>query len=173
MRIAILSDIHDNLWALQRVLEQVADCEALLYLGDLCAPFTLGAIAQGFAGPIHTVWGNNDGDKLLITRVAEKAGQVTLHGDFAFLTLGERAIAMTHYPVLANALAAGQQYDLVCYGHDHERKQSEVGHTLLLNPGEVMGRFGVSSYAVYDTAQNKAEIVEFPTDRKLNKLAKR
>jgi putative phosphoesterase len=166
MRIAILSDIHDNLWALQRILPQVAECGALLCLGDLCAPFTLNALAQGYAGPIHTVWGNNDGDKLLITRVGEKAGaRVTLHGDFAFIKLDGCAIAMTHYPVLANALAAGQQHDLVCYGHDHERTQTWVGHTLLLNPGEVMGRFGVSSYALYDTAQNKAEIVEFPAER--------
>jgi len=29
-----------------------------------------------------------------------------------------------------------------------------------VNPGEVMGRFGVSSYAVYDSETGEAEIVE-------------
>jgi len=30
----------------------------------------------------------------------------------------------------------------------------------MVNPGEVMGRFGVSSYAVYDTETGETEIVE-------------
>lgn len=162
MRIAIISDVHDHLEALQRVLTQVQDCAALLCLGDLCSPFTLKAIAQGFSGPVHAVWGNNDGDKLLLTQVAGRAGNVTLHGDFAFLTLGERKVAMTHYPALARALAAGQQYDLVCYGHDHERVVSWQGRSVLVNPGEVMGRFGVSSHAVYDTDTGEARLVEAP-----------
>lgn len=160
MRIAILSDIHDNIWALQRVLERLGDCQALLCLGDLCAPFTLAAIGEGFPGPIHVVWGNNDGDKLLLARTADKAGHVTLHGDFAELELGGRAIALTHYPQLAKALARGGDYDLVCHGHNHQRQVTAVQRTLLVNPGEVMGRFGVSSYAVYDTELHQAQIVE-------------
>jgi len=172
MRIAVLSDIHDHLSELQRVLKQLTGCEALLCVGDLCSPFTLLAMAAGFEGAVHTVWGNNDGDKLLISSVAEKVGErLVLHGDYAFITLGGRSIAMTHYPSLAQALAAGQQYDLVCYGHDHERHQSLVGRTLLLNPGEVMGRFGVSSYAIYDTDKSQAEIIEFPTARRRSKPA--
>ncbi|NLG26613.1 MAG: metallophosphoesterase [Chloroflexi bacterium] len=160
MRIAILSDIHDHLEELGRVLARVTDCEALLCLGDLCAPFTLKAIAEGFGGAVHVVWGNNDGDKLLLTQVASRVGNVTLHGDFSFLTLGERKIALTHYPVLARALAAGEQYDLVCYGHDHQRTVEWVGRSLLVNPGEVMGRFGMSSHAVYDTATGEAHLIE-------------
>lgn len=97
MRIAILSDIHDHLEELGRVLAQVTDCAALLCLGDLCSPFTLKAIAQGFDGAVHVVWGNNDGDKLLLTQVASQTDNVTLHGDYGFLTLGERKIALTHY----------------------------------------------------------------------------
>ena len=167
MRIAILSDIHDHLSELKRILNKVSGCEALLCLGDLCAPFTLLALAAGFVGPIHVVWGNNDGDKLLLTTVAAKVGErLTLHGDYAFFSLGGRAIAMTHYPPLANALAAGQQHDLVCHGHDHERKLTWVGRTLLLDPGEVMGRFGVSSYAIYDTDTGQAEIIEYPASRR-------
>jgi predicted phosphodiesterase len=35
-----------------------------------------------------------------------------------------------------------------------------VGSTVLVNPGEVMGRFGRSTYAVYDTATGRAAILE-------------
>jgi putative phosphoesterase len=158
MRIGIISDIHDNIWALADVLAGLQDCEALLCLGDLCAPFTITAIAEGFRGPVHLVWGNNDGDKLLISRNANKAGNVTLHGEFAELEFDGRSVALTHYPHIARALAAGEQYDLVCYGHNHERNATWMGRTLLLNPGEVMGRLGVRSYAVYDTRRGDAEI---------------
>jgi hypothetical protein len=160
MRIAILSDIHDNVWALARALKAVSGCDALLCLGDLCSPFTITEIAQGYAGPIHVVWGNNDGDKVLITANAAKSGRVTLHGDFASLEFDGRRVAMTHYPHIAAALAEGQQYALVCHGHNHQRGITWQGHTLVVNPGEVMGRFGVSSVAVYDTARNAAELIE-------------
>lgn len=160
MRIGIISDVHDNLWALRQVLARLEGCQVLLCLGDLCAPFTIAEIAKGFKGPVHLVWGNNDGDKLMIAQVAGQGGDVTLHGDFAQLTLDGRRIAMTHYPHLAQALADGQRYDLVCHGHDHRRARAWVGKTLLLNPGEVMGRFGVSSAAIYDTERGDAEIIE-------------
>lgn len=160
MKIAVISDIHDNLWALEEVLSRVQACETLFCLGDMCSPFTVTAIAEEFSGPIHVVWGNNDGDRVLITRQADKSGHVVLHGEFAEFDLGGRRIALTHYPHLGRALAAGQQYDLVCYGHDHQRTISWTGRTLLLNPGEVMGRFGVRSYAIYDTDAGEAEILE-------------
>jgi len=144
---------------LERGLQRLADCHVLLCLGDLCAPFTAAAIAEGFEGAVHLVWGNNDGDKWRIAQVAQGYPQLHLHGEFAQLELDGKKIALTHYPHLARALAAGQQYDLVCHGHDHQRNIEEVGRTLLLDPGEVMGRFGVSSVARYDTETDKAEII--------------
>ncbi|MHB0856853.1 MAG: metallophosphoesterase [Anaerolineae bacterium] len=160
MRIGVISDIHDNIWVLQGILALLRGCDELLCLGDLCAPFTLEAIAKGFDGPVHLVWGNNDGDKLLITRNADAAGNVTIHGELAELERGGRSIAMTHYPVVARALASSGIYDLVCHGHNHRRNMERVGKTLLLNPGEVMGRFGVRSCAVYDTETGEGEIKE-------------
>lgn len=159
MEIAVLSDIHDNLWSLEKVMQRIQGCEALFCLGDLCSPFTMTALAQSFGGVIHVVWGNNDGDKLTIARNADQAGNVVLHGEFAEFDLGGRRIALTHYPHLGRALAAGQEYDLVCHGHNHQRQLTWSGRTLLLNPGEVMGRFGVQSYALYHADGGEAEII--------------
>jgi len=151
MKIAILSDIHDNIWKLEEVLKELGEAEELIFCGDFCAPFSLGMLAEGFRGPIHVVFGNNDGDKLLLSQVAAKAGNVTLHGEFAELELGGRKIAAIHYPAIAAGLAASGRYNLVCYGHSHKYEAKRVGRTILLNPGEVMGRFGLSTYAIYDT----------------------
>lgn len=156
MRIGIISDIHDNIWRLERVLEQIGACDALLCLGDYCAPFTMTAIGEGFAREVHAVWGNNDGDKLLLTRMADRAGNITLHGEFADLTLAGRRIALTHYPQVARPLALSGQFDLVCHGHDHTQRIECHGETLLVNPGEVMGRLGVGRYAIYDATTHQA-----------------
>jgi putative phosphoesterase len=159
MRIAVLSDIHDNIWQLDRVLSRVRGADALIFCGDFCAPFTLTQLAQGFEGPVHVVWGNNDGDKWLLTRNASAAGNVTLHGELAELELGGRHIAANHYPHIARQLAESGNYDVVMYGHDHTAHLEQLDKTLLLNPGEVMGRFGKSTFAWYDTVTGQAEIV--------------
>jgi putative phosphoesterase len=106
------------------------------------------------------VWGNNDGDKWLLTRNANAAGNVTLHGELAELELGGRRVAVNHYPHIARPLAESGDYDAVFYGHDHKAHMERIGDTLLLNPGEVMGRFGKSTFAWYDTDTGKAELVE-------------
>jgi hypothetical protein len=160
MRIAVLSDIHDHLENLHRALQLVHGAEALLCCGDLCAPFTLRALAEGFAGPVHVVRGNNDGDMLLMARVAQQMGNVTLHGEHGEVALAGRKIALVHYPRLAEGLAALGDYDLVCHGHDHVARSVLVGRTLLLNPGEIMGWKGRKSCAVYDSETGTAEFVE-------------
>jgi len=160
MRIAVLSDVHDNIWKLEKVLAQTAAADALIFCGDFCAPFTLTQIAEGCRGPVHVVWGNNDGDKWLLTRNANAAGNVTLHGELAELELGGRRVAVNHYPHIARPLAESGDYDAVFYGHDHKAHMERIGDTLLLNPGEVMGRFGKSTFAWYDTDTGKAELVE-------------
>lgn len=161
MRIAILSDVHDNIWKLETLLAEL-EADTLIFCGDFCAPFTLAQIAEGFARPIHVVFGNNDGDQFLLARVAGGFAHVTLHGDFADLTIDGKRVAVTHYPEIGKALAQGDIYDLVCHGHSHERVLERTGQTLRVNPGEVMGRFGLSTYAIYDTANGQAHLVQVP-----------
>ncbi len=159
MRIAILSDIHDNIWRLETLLAGL-EADALIFCGDFCAPFTLAQIGEGFSGPVHAVFGNNDGDQMLLARVASRAPRVTLHGQFCELELDGRRVAVTHYPEIGKGLARGGGYDLVCHGHSHKRIIKQEGATLRVNPGEVMGRFGLSTYALYDTVTGQASFVE-------------
>ena len=69
-------------------------------------------------------------------------------------------ICFRHYPHIARPRADSGDYDAVFYGHDHTVHIEHLGQTLLLNPGEVMGRFGKSTFAWYDTETREAEIVE-------------
>jgi putative phosphoesterase len=140
MKIAILSDTHDNVETLARALPGLQAADVVLHCGDVCSPFTLKRLAEGMgAKPVHLVWGNNDGDRRMLAEVAAQAGNVYLHGEFADFTLGDLRVAMSHYPAVARAVAASGQYGLVCYGHDHQAHEERLGATLLLNPGELAG----------------------------------
>jgi putative phosphoesterase len=152
MLITICSDIHDNIWKLADALPGMNDGDLLIFCGDFCAPFTLAQLADSFQGPVHVVWGNNDGDARLLSQVAAAAGNVTLHGELAELDVEGFKVAVNHYPEIAVNLAASGRYDLVCYGHDHTVKCERIGETWLVNPGEMMGRFGRSSYVIFDTS---------------------
>lgn len=161
MKIAVLSDSHDNLWKLEAAAEAIRSAEAVIHCGDLCSPFMVRRLAE-IAGdrPIHIVWGNNDGDQFLIGRVAAGFPQVVLHGALAEIELAGWRVAVTHYPQIALGLSRSGMYDLVCYGHDHVRNASNEGPCLRLNPGELMGMKGASSLALVETTDASVVFVE-------------
>jgi len=163
MRIAVLSDSHDNLWKLEAAGPTIASAEAVVHCGDLCSPFMVRRLAE-LAGesPVHIVWGNNDGDTFLIGRVAGGFANVTLHGQLAEVELGGMRVAANHYPEIARGLARSGLYDLVCFGHDHQRFESREGDCLLLNPGELMGMKSVSSLAIVETGTWQVSWVDLP-----------
>jgi putative phosphoesterase len=160
MRVAVLSDCHDSFGNLEKVLASLDEVQVVLFCGDYCAPFTLKMLAGGFAGPVHSVFGNNDGDAFLLLAIAQKAGNVTFHKPMAKLELDGRRIAVVHYPEFGEALALSGQYDAVFSGHNHTAEARTVGSTLWANPGEVMGRLGKPSFGIYDTSTNAFKIVE-------------
>jgi len=157
MKIAIISDIHDNVWNLGAAFERIQDAQALICCGDLCSPFIVDLMAVGFLKGIHIVFGNNDGDQYRITNNAVKYdGRVIIHGEFAELNLGGKRFAVIHYPDIARSIAESEAYDVVCYGHNHIYKVEQGKNTLLVNPGAIMGYDGVnkkeipSTFGVYD-----------------------
>ena len=166
MQIGILSDIHDRRDNLRTVLLSLEECDAILCLGDLCSPFIVSDLAKGFPRDIHIVFGNNDGDLMRITRNAEAActdeRQVLFHGEFAEIVFEGKRFALIHYDTIGRALARSDLYDVVCCGHNHEHEVTQVGETLLINPGEVHGLVkGVVSCGVYDTETGDADILIF------------
>lgn len=177
MKIAILSDIHDNIWNLNAALGKVNDSEVLICCGDLCSPFIVDLIAEGFPNPIHIVFGNNDGDQYRVTNNASRYdGRVLIHGEFAELKLGGRHFAVNHYPNIARCIAQSEDYDVVCYGHNHIYAVERVNSTLLINPGAIMGYDGVnkdeipSTFIIYDSeiSECKGYEVKFRDDISTN-----
>jgi putative phosphoesterase len=161
MRIAVISDTHDNIWKLDEAIPQLKLADVVLHCGDIISPFMIVRLGEGLPElPIHLVWGNNDGDKRLLTTKAAETGHVFIHGDFAELEFGEIRVAVNHYPEIARPLAESGRYDLVCYGHDHILHEEYIGRTAFMNPGELMGLNGRSTFCIFDTKNKEISWVE-------------
>jgi len=158
MLIGIMSDTHDNLVPTRRAIElfNSKKVEFVIHAGDYTSPFTLKLFKElncGFAG----VFGNNDGDKLLLQ---ERAGG-NLHNQPYIFTLAGKRIVVMHEQYVADALADSGHFDLVIYGHTHKAQVRRVKDALLINPGEVSSwLYGRSTVALVDLDRMAAEIVE-------------
>jgi putative phosphoesterase len=161
MKIAVISDSHDNIGKLEAALPHLRSADAVIHCGDLCAPFVVRKLGEGLGDvPLHVVWGNNDGDPFLIGKVAAGFPSIHLHGILAELELDGLKLAVNHYPRIARGLALSRQYGLVCYGHDHTANEERVDDCLLLNPGELMGMHGRSTLVIVDTRDRRLDWIE-------------
>lgn len=162
MKIAILSDSHDHIPNLREAVYQsnLRGCAMLIHCGDLISPFMLEELAA-FAGAVHLVYGNNPGDQHLISSsCGARFPALNHHGLLGAVEAGGLKIAFTHYPQVARGLAAQGSFDVVCCGHNHRRRIEEVGPTLLINPGELLGKDAQPSFVVMGCPDRLVEVVE-------------
>ncbi|AGB30121.1 phosphodiesterase, MJ0936 family protein [Natrinema pellirubrum DSM 15624] len=154
MHIGIVSDTHDNVEAIERATEIFAEegVEIVVHCGDFVAPLMVDYF-EGFE--LHGVLGNNDGDVRNLQRAFDSlGGESQLHGRFADLEFDGLSFAVLHGESKAevDAIAAGDGYDFVCYGHHHERELSADGRTTVLNPGaHVLAADDDRTVAIVDT----------------------
>jgi putative phosphoesterase len=161
MKIAVMSDSHDHLENVERVVALAGErgAEILLHCGDICSPFVIDRLAP-FEGQVHVVFGNNDGDPLTISKIAGRFPNVTVHHHTGIIETEKGLVAFTHYPEHGKGLAATGSYALVFSGHTHIRISEVVGSTPHLNPGEVMGLLERPGFVIYDLEEGKSETVE-------------
>jgi uncharacterized protein len=161
MKVAVLSDIHDNLPALRKALKLSEVAEVIICCGDLCSPFVAKELGSGFARPIHVVFGNNDGDRFRIAANAVKYPQLHFHGEYVEMEFEGKKFAVNHFDNIGRALAAGGKFDVVCFGHNHKFEITRLGSTLVVNPGEVYGGLtGNATFVIYDTTTGQAQRVD-------------
>ncbi|MCX7803683.1 MAG: metallophosphoesterase [Planctomycetota bacterium] len=159
MIIGVMSDSHDNLTRISAVLEafRANKCEAILHLGDFVAPFALKAILQFGGGPVHAVYGNNDGERAGLSKLLPtlRQGPVTVE-------IGGRKIGMAH-----ERSRIPDEYfrscDVVLFGHSHDVHVEPYGKNspLVLNPGETCGWLtGKATCAIVNLDSMEAAVIE-------------
>ena len=85
MKIGIISDSHDNIWNLNRVLKELKTLkvESLIHCGDFSAPFVLKELDM-LGIPVHGVFGNVDSDHFEMAKLSfTQLKNITLYGDIA------------------------------------------------------------------------------------------
>lgn len=166
MKLAIISDSHDNIpniekflgWSLENKVETIIHC------GDIAAP---GMIKELF-GPagfnFHCVFGNV-ADRELTPQICEQFSNCHCYGDEGSLTIpaevGSQSttIAFCHFPEEAKKLAETKKYSLIFYGHTHKPWMETLPNGCqLINPGTLGGIFQKATFAVFDTETNKLEL---------------
>ncbi|AEH44411.1 phosphodiesterase, MJ0936 family [Thermodesulfatator indicus DSM 15286] len=162
MLLAVVSDSHDAIPNLRKAvsLANEKEAEVLIHCGDLISPFMLLELSK-FKGEVHFILGNNPGDVWLLMNRLKDFPKINCHGQHAFLNIDGLNIAVVHFPATAEGLAATGKYDVVFYGHSHEYEEQKVGETLLLNPGEILGKDGPPTMILFDTVSKKVEKVTF------------
>lgn len=150
MKIGIISDTHDNMpkIALAVRLFNKERVDLVVHAGDFISPITADKFAA-LDAPFIGVFGNNDGERLYLTKRFKKIG--VIYPDYhEFEFAGKRGVVM-HEPKFIDALVKSETYDLVIYGHTHEIDIRE-GKTLVINPGEACGWIsGRATVVILDT----------------------
>ncbi|MBI4427169.1 MAG: YfcE family phosphodiesterase [Candidatus Magasanikbacteria bacterium] len=160
MKILLISDSHDNIFNLEKVLRWAGSIgiQHIIHAGDICAP---GVVTKTFSpllgGQMHIVFGNV-GDRELLEQYCAKTNNIKYYGDFGEVELDNKKIAFVHFKEKAEASAKTGKYDLAVFGHSHQSEVYKIGQTQLVNPGTIGGLYNRASFAVYDTKNEKVDI---------------
>jgi putative phosphoesterase len=161
--IGLISDSHDNLNAIRKAVEYFNEkkVKAVLHAGDLVSPFTVRAFEE-LNSKFYFVFGNNDGDRVMLTRRFEEIGAIAC-GDFGDLTIDSLHIALLHgtNETVVKAIAKSGDFDVVIRGHTHDPTIKFIEGIPVINPGECSGVLtGKSTVAVLEIANLNIEITE-------------
>lgn len=170
MKIAVISDTHDNLATLDKFLAYIKKnpVDAVIHCGDIAEGATLEKIAKNFSGNILAVFGNMDYRESVETAAQKFPGQIQLFKNFGQTEIGGLKIGFCHFPETAKrACEASQEnpdycrknkFDFVFYGHTHKPWIEEINGCQVANPGTLAGMFYKAAFAVLDADTKKLEL---------------
>jgi len=163
MILGILGDTHGRVPAMAAAVKllQSAGAEYFIHTGDVGST----GVIDHLAGlPSAFVFGNNDWDRMELSRYADKLG-VQCFGNHADLTLAGKRIAAIHGDDyrLKKKLLDSQQLDYLFHGHTHIRNDEMFGRTRIINPG-ALHRAVPKTVATLNTVTDALKFHIVPTE---------
>lgn len=162
MKIAIISDTHDNLVTLEKALLwcKKNSVTELIHCGDVCYPKTLLMMSKSFKGKIHLVFGNGDfeKDEMEVLKKKGKIKNIIFYNSFGEIIIDNQKIYFIHKPdkELFENLSHEKKY--IFYGHTHMPDLKKLNNCLLVNPGNIAGISYRPSFAVWDTLSDSLSL---------------
>lgn len=157
MLIGIISDTHDHMENIRKALRILKErnVKVILHAGDYVSPFTW-RVFKDFEGEFYGVFGNNDGDRVLLKKMYGER----IQNQIRVLEIEGKKIALMHEPQMIEEIALSGRFDLIVYGHMHEVDIRKINNTLIINPGEACGwLYGKATFILLDLESLKPEVV--------------
>jgi len=173
MRLAIISDTHDNLATLDKFLAFIREnpVKYVIHCGDIAEGETLKRLADNFDGPplpgarlarmggkILVAFGNMDYRDSVERVVKKMPDKITLFNDFGQAELGGLKIGFCHHKETALAILKNQKFDFIFYGHTHKPWLETIDNCQLANPGTLAGMFYKATFAILNTETKKLDL---------------
>ena len=168
MRIGVVSDTHNHLPNVSRIVEILNDAgvDRVIHTGDITQEKTLVALAR-LEAPLHAVYGNNDlPERDTLESAAQRLG-IQLCDPPLELDWEGRRLWVVHDPRdFESSLPAAQRQGaapaLILHGHDHRYRLEERGCTVVFNPGECAGHMrGQNAIGLVDLVSLECETLLF------------
>lgn len=162
MRIAVVSDSHNNRTYTARAAAIIAECgiDTVIHCGDVTGPDVLREVFAGFT--LHVVLGNVDRDRAAIEAAVPELPPGSTAGEVYETTFDAVPIAAVHghTPKLSELVASGA-YGFLFHGHTHRRRDERVGTTRVVNPGALGGlKRETRSFCLVDPGAGRVEFIE-------------
>lgn len=156
MKIAIISDIHDNLANLKKALDWCRGngISRLICCGDLTNSDSLAFLAGNFPGQIYLVEGNVE---LYEEKEIPSYKNIIFLGKSGIINLDKKVIGVCHEPRMVEELKKKSQYDIIFFGHTHKPWIDQKG-VRTVNPGTLGGVFQKATFAVWDSQSDELEL---------------
>lgn len=162
MKIAIISDVHDNIPNLKKVLDHCAQnkVEKMICCGDLATVETLDFLNDNFFGEIYYTFGNMD-NEYLKNYPFEKSyhKKIRVFRNFGEAEIAGKKISFVHFPREAVELCDTGKFDLVFHGHTHKPWIEKRDRCTMLNPGNVANQMYAPTFAIWEIEKNKFDLI--------------
>ena len=162
MRIGVVSDTHNNLRSVKRIVElfNEARVDRVVHTGDITQVKTVELLSE-LNAPLYGVYGNNDQGELAGLELCMRKYGFHFIQPPLVLDWAGRQIVVVHDPSLLDELVTNS-FDVVLHGHTHLQTLQFEDSRLLFNPGECAGMLqGQNSIGIVDLLALQAEILRF------------
>lgn len=158
MKVAIISDIHDNLVNLEKCLVWCGKngIEEIICCGDVTNSETIGILAGGFKGDIYLVKGNVE---LYDAGELRKYKNIKYYERVGRVQLDKKWVGFCHEPYLVDYVLKKGACDIIFHGHTHRPWMEEREEVVVVNPGTLGGMLARATFAVWESGGLKPELI--------------
>ncbi|PIR06779.1 MAG: hypothetical protein COV55_02300 [Candidatus Komeilibacteria bacterium CG11_big_fil_rev_8_21_14_0_20_36_20] len=159
-KLAVISDIHDNLANLDKALQYIlkkTEVNYLIFTGDGQSFEVWQKIDQL---PFPTFGAIGNADVTLVDRLKDLKN-IKIFDPLGKIEIANRKIIFNHYPdIVKQALnSTEKKYDLALHGHTHQPWEEYYQGTRILNPGNIANLLYSPSFALIDLDDMKSKLI--------------